>query len=247
MLRRQRRFFQNPPPLRGCGDTTSLRTTPAALTQPTCCCGDGFPRSRALTAWRVANIARTNHPHDAVVAAKAMLTSSRIDPWGWFATAIALEYGGTHEDVPVLLDASAQALKRGPTNPDLVWLRVLVLGNNDRAADALALLDSVEHRRPLTVDQMNLRALDHRHRASHAGKVDSARRDSALALYARVRSLDPSSIAAYTGPANRLLNTGRTADAYQLIKAAAARSPASLTVHQLLWRSIETMKKSTTG
>jgi tetratricopeptide (TPR) repeat protein/peroxiredoxin len=201
-----------------------------------------FPASRELRGWYVANLARTDHPWDGVDEARGMLAANRTDPWGWFATAVALEYGGEVGDAATILDASREAYRRGPLHPDLIWLRALALGNNSEAASALALLDSAAKRRPLTPEQLNLVAADLYSTASVAGKVDSARRDSALSVYARVRKLEPTSITAYIGAASRLLNAGRTTEAYDLAKQAVDISPASLATHRWLSSVVQTMK-----
>src|SRR4051812_8761591 len=52
-----------------------------------------FPKSRELAAWRVAALARSDHPREAERAAATLLSASQTDPWGWFAKTLYLEYG----------------------------------------------------------------------------------------------------------------------------------------------------------
>ena len=172
-----------------------------------------FPNSRELAAWRTANMARGDLGPEAIEAANVMLRANRNDPWGWFAKAIALEFGGQGDEAAEILAASLEAYKRAPRDPDVVWLRALALNGNRQAVASLALLDSVAKREQLTPAQQMVQAGALDATANVAGKTNAPRRDSALALFARIREANPQNTSAFVQSASRLLGAGRTAEA----------------------------------
>src|ERR1051325_160353 len=201
-----------------------------------------FPRARELRRWHAPTMARGEQEERAVAAADAMLAESRNDPWGWFAKTAALEYAGEGDQSKAILDASARAYKLAPLNPDVIWIRALALANTEQAAAALALLDSAAKRAPLSVEVQNMPAAALWSSATVARKGNQATRDSALAVYARVRAGDPSNATAHVVAASRLLSAGHTAEAYTLAKRGVELSPASLNAHRWLWNTLEGLK-----
>ena len=204
-----------------------------------------FPRSRELAAWRVANLARTERPREAAAAAAALLAANRNDPWGWFAQTFVLEYASEGAAAADVLKSSLEGYRREPMNPSVAWMRAVALTGNDAAAHALALIDSVALRGPLSQEMQTLRATALYNVATASSKTDEPRLDSAFALYARARMSDPSDASAYAFAASRLLNRGRAPEGYTLAKRAAQLSPLSLTAHETYWRTIDGLKERT--
>ncbi|HEX3928438.1 MAG TPA: redoxin domain-containing protein [Gemmatimonadales bacterium] len=202
-----------------------------------------FPHSRELVAWQVANLARSNAPQDAVAPAKALLAAGRVDPWGWFATAVALDYAGTAEDMPAVYDATLQALRRAPANLDVIWLRATILAGNSKSAESLVFLDSIARLRALSPNLMVVRAGDLYSTASTGGKTDTARRNAAFAEYAAARAADSTNVSAYYLAATRLFSVGRMAESYALLTRAVALSSAGIDVHSRFWQTLQTMKE----
>jgi hypothetical protein len=69
--------------------------------------------------------------------------------------------------------------------------------------------------------------------------------DSAFALYARARANDSTDATANTFAASRMLNSGRTAEAYTLAKRGVELSPLSLAARETYWRAIDGLKDRT--
>ena len=202
-----------------------------------------FPTSRRLAAWRVANLARINKPKEADAAVAALLMNKN-DPWGWFARTFVQEYsaGSTAAEV---LQTSLEAYRRAPLDPDVVWLRAFALANNDQGTHALALIDSAAARGRLSQTMVTLRATALFAKANVGLKTDQAMADSSFALYARARASDTTDAAANTFAASRMLNSGRTAEAYALAKRGAELSPLSLPARETYWRAIDGLKDRT--
>ncbi len=201
-----------------------------------------FPESRELAAWHVANLARLSRPKEAQTAATALMRAYPNDAWSWFARTLVLEYqmeGGVPADV---LRASAEAYRRAPTAPDIIWVRALALSNNGQGAHAVAFIDSVAARGPLPQALRTQRAAAMFSASSVGLKVDQARRDSAFVLFAAARASDSTDVTATAYAAGRMLNAGRYAEGYQLAKHGAELSPSSLTTHETYWRAVDALK-----
>jgi tetratricopeptide (TPR) repeat protein/peroxiredoxin len=201
-----------------------------------------FPKSRELAAWRVANLARADRPRDAQASAKALLDANRRDPWGWFAQTVLLEYAGINYESTPILEASAEAYKRAPNHPAIVWVRALALSAEGQSKQALALIDSAEARGPLSVEMLNLRGNALYNVATATRQRDQKLMDSAFALYADVRSKYPDDVASHLFPGSRMLNLGRQAEAYALLKRGVELSSTSVSAHQNYWSAIDGLK-----
>ena len=202
-----------------------------------------FPKVRELAAWRVANLARSDHPLEARRAADSLLAANRNDPWGWFARSLVLEYAGEGGGSPAeVLAASADAIKRAPKNSDVIWLRALILNSESQSGQALALIDSALAAGRGTQQLKTLRANVLFELANVNRKRDDAKVEAAMTAYEESRKADPADVSAYIFPASRLLNVGRTAEAYDLAKQGAAMAPRALAVHELYWRAIDGRK-----
>lgn len=204
-----------------------------------------FPKSRELAAWRVANLARVDRPKEAEAAANALVTANRDDPWGWFAKTFVASYASEAANDAEIQNLSLEAYRRDPGSPTVAWLRASALANDGAPAHALALVDTLASRGPLTQEMKTIRASALFNVASNGRKTDIARADSAFALYAAARESDPNDVTAYIFPASRMMNLGRNAEAYELTKHAVDLAPASLAAHQNLWRAISARKDRT--
>lgn len=202
-----------------------------------------FPASRELAAWRVANLARAQRPQEAKAAANALLAGNRADAWGWFAIALYNEYAADNPTSADVLDASRQAYGRAPNDPAVVWLRAFALSGEGHPQEALALIDTAAARGPLSQEMLDLRANAVYNLATATPKTNQTLVDSAFALYAQARRHDSTDAAAYTFPASRMFNRGRTAEAYTLAKRGAELSPASVAVHEYYWLTIDASKE----
>jgi thiol-disulfide isomerase/thioredoxin len=204
-----------------------------------------FPKSRELAAWRVANLARTDRQRQAKAAAASLLSTNRSDPWGWFARTLVEEYADDDATTASVLEASAQAYRRAPSQPSIVWLRAFALANEHQAVHAIALIDRTAMKGPLSQAMLDLRANAVYNLATATPHRDQALIDSALSLYARARARDSLDAAAYVFPASRMFNLGRTSEAYALAKRGAELSPGSLPAHQYYWMAINGLKDRT--
>ncbi len=201
-----------------------------------------FPTSRELAAWRIANLARAQRPRDAKAAADALLAANRRDPWGWFAQAFYNEYAAENATSADVLAASAQAYRLAPNHPAVVWLRAFALSGEGQPAAALALLDSVAARGPLSQELLDLRGNATYNLATATPKRNQTLIDSAFTLYGRARQHDSTDVAAYVFPASRMLNLGRFAESHALSKRAVELSPTSLAAHEYYWLAINGQK-----
>lgn len=205
-----------------------------------------FPKSREVLAWRLVHMTRADGPDEALKSADSMITANRRDAWGWFAKSIALQYRSDATAAPIALAASLEAYKRLPSHTDVQWVRAFTLSNNQQAPWALALLDSLAHKRPLTADQQVLYADALFTTARMGGKVNTAKVDSAIAIYERVRASSPNNASAYAHAASTLIGGGRSrADAYNLAKRAVEIEPAARAHHLVLWDVIRVQKDRT--
>lgn len=200
-----------------------------------------FPRSRELAAWRVANLARAERPRDTQAAAKALLDANSNDAWGWFAQTMLLEYAGLSYDGKATLDASAEAYKRAPKHPSIIWLRATALSSR-QPTQSLALIDSAEARGPLPAELLNVRGNTLYNMATATRQHDQTLIDSAFATYASIRRKYPDDVASHSFPGSRMLNLGRHPEAYALLKRTVEVSPTSVSAHQYYWMSIDGMK-----
>jgi tetratricopeptide (TPR) repeat protein len=204
-----------------------------------------FPASRALAAWRAANLARISRPRETKAAADALLAANKNDPWGWFAQTVFLEYAAEDPSSAQALKASEQAYQLAPGDPDMQWVRAMALSGSGEAAGAVALIDSVSRRGPLPQQLRTLQATVTYSAASKGQKLDRARADSAFAIYSRVRATDSLDVTARTFAASRLLGTGRNTEAYDLAKAGVRLSPLALATHQTFWQAVIGVKERT--
>ncbi|MES2178347.1 MAG: redoxin domain-containing protein [Gemmatimonadota bacterium] len=202
-----------------------------------------YPASRALAAWRVANLVRSGRPREAQAAAKALMTANPNDPWGWFAQTIVAEFSTDGSAPGAVLKSSLEAYRRAPDHPDMIWLRAMALSGNREPAQALALIDSVASRGPLPQELLVLKANATFGLATSTRKRDDAMVDSAFALYARARANDPQDVAAHVFAASRMMNAGHLTDVYELTKRATEIAPLSLVAHENYWRAIDELKR----
>jgi tetratricopeptide (TPR) repeat protein/peroxiredoxin len=201
-----------------------------------------FPQSRALAAWRAANLARISQPRETKAAADALLAANKKDPWGWFAQTVFLEYAAEDPTPGEALKASEQAYQLAPGDPDMQWVRAMALSGNGEADRAVGLIDSVARHGPLPQQLRTLQATVTYSAASKTPKLDRARADSAFAIYAHVRATDSLDVTARSFAASRLLGTGRNAEAYDLAKDAVRLSPLALATHQTFWQALGAMR-----
>ena len=192
------------------------------------------PRARA---WFALLLARDNEGRSALALADSLQAADRNSPWGWFARTAALGYG-FNDSSAAAVAASEELYRRASRDPDAVWLRAATLMNEGPARGALAPLDSFLARNPRSVSHVVLRGNAAWSVAASSRPPNPALKDSAIALWARARSLDSTDVLAWAAAGSRLLNDNRAAEAHPLLRRASELAPLSLGVNRDYWRAL---------
>ncbi len=195
--------------------------------------------SRAL-AWYALLLARSDQARSALALADSLLAADRRSAWSWFARTAALGYG-YRDSSAAAVTASAAMYRRAPRHPDVVWLRAATLMYEGQPAAAIAVVDSFLARTPASVPHLGLRAKAAYDLANLSRPPNQAQKDSAIALWAWVRSLDSTDLEAWFAPGNRLLNDGRIEEGTALLSRAAELAPDFPWINQEYWRALRTL------
>lgn len=198
------------------------------------------PRARA---WYTLLLARNGDGRAALAVADSLRAADRRSPWSSFARAAALGYGFS-DSSDAALAASEELLRRAPRHPDAVQLRGATLVNSGRPIEALAVVDSFLVRNPNAVPHLVLRGNTTWAAAGAARPPNPARKDSAIALWARARALDSTDVLAWSAAGSRLQNDGQLAAALPLLRRASELAPLSLRVNRDYWRALRSQYSS---
>ncbi len=196
------------------------------------------PRARA---WYALLLSRNELARAALAVADSMMAADRRSPWSWFARAAALGYGYDDSSAAALA-ASEELYRRAPRDPDAVWLRAATIMNEARARDAIPVADSFLIHSPNSARHLVLRANATWSVATVTRPPNQAMKDTALALWARARSLDSTDALAWVAPGSRLASDGRLDEGLALLRRGVDLAPLSPAVNQYYWRALRTAR-----
>ena len=194
-----------------------------------------FPESSELRAWHLLHEAQRWRDGDALRQSETLAVVRPSDPWSWFALAAALRFNHErHAESPKI---SRKALGMAGDHPDFLWLRAMVLENEQRPEDALEFVDRAI---PKAFNPANLLVVrgDAIQSVGRRGNQapDTIALDAALREYEKARRADPSCVHAYTRAAEVFAyQERRPRESLPLMEQALALAPCSLRVHQTFW------------
>jgi tetratricopeptide (TPR) repeat protein/thiol-disulfide isomerase/thioredoxin len=185
-------------------------------------------------AWYVLNLARSGKEHEAVTAARKMVSDAPTSGWSWLALAGALNYQGEHTDEAI--DAGERAFQLMPENADAIWIHAQTMaGDGRRRKEAVALVDN---RRSRVTNPAELLVTKAYALYSMSSEGDDANRRAAFDTFEEAQRVDPTNVNALYLHATYLSAMRRSDEAYPLLRKAVALAPGSSPVHQAYWRAV---------
>jgi len=197
-----------------------------------------YPESRAVWAWSFLHRAsyaygeQRRAPREEMAAeARAAIGEDPADPWQWFALTGVLWFIATDE----VLSSSENVVALMPDHPDAIWMRARSLYRRRRYEECIAFVDVQLGRALDLTDALTAKgkALLVQSRNGVPGKEAEG-----LAVFAGLRGRDSTNAAAYHWPGWHLLQVKRFAEAYPLLKQAAALAPEAFFIHYNVWDAI---------
>jgi tetratricopeptide (TPR) repeat protein len=193
-----------------------------------------FPANTELNAWFVVNMARNEMSKEAVQAAKRLIESNKENGWAWFALANAyIRNSQINEAIP----AAETALKLMPDDEEFIFLHASSLLAQKKYNEIYAWLDKNS---PKIKDQSRFLQVkaNAQFRQSTAGKFDEAKRKLSFETFVKAIEISPNSVDSNFLYGSYLNNDKLFAEAYPLLKKAAALSPNVVHIRQALWKAI---------
>jgi thiol-disulfide isomerase/thioredoxin len=200
-----------------------------------------FPESTELKAWLVMsmlamNMATEDDKKEAIEIAEKMIAKDPSDGWAHFATAAAVTANDAiaeNERGEKAIAASERALAAMPGNADALWLKAEMLRRHGKRQEAVEFVEASRAKVKNAGELMAVRAA-----ALFSLAKEAAKKEEAYKAYAEARAADPSNLNAHYLPGMFLRFNKRNAEAYPLLKRAAALAPDSVTVHREYWQSV---------
>lgn len=190
-----------------------------------------FPKSLPLRAWFVLNLAADGESVDARSIADAMKATHPESPWSWFAAAAWQQFD--EERGGESIAASEKLLSLMPSEPDYLWLRALVLKQQQKYQEAIAFVDknraSVTHPAEfLVVRACALAVLSYL-------KPSETNINATLDAFAEALKEDNANVNAHYYLAKHLIFLKRYADACLQLREALKLSRDAARIHFLFW------------
>lgn len=193
-----------------------------------------FPENMELKAWFVLNMARNEMSEEAVKVAEKLIEKDKENAWAWFALANAyLRNSQNKEAAP----AVEKALKLMPDDEEFIFLNASFLLAEKKYDEIYAWLDknSAKIKDKSRLLQTKANAL---YRQSTDGKFDEAKRKASFEMFTKALEISPDSVDANFLYGSYLNYDKRFAEAYPLLKKAAAVSPRVAHIREALWNAI---------
>lgn len=195
-----------------------------------------LPRDARARAWYALLLARNDRVAAAAAVADSMRAAAPRSPWPVFARSAVLYYGYNADSVGPALAASDTVYRVLPRDEDVVWLRAVVLSGRDQAA-AIRTVDSFLTR--ATSARMTVLRGNLTWSLSGASRtVNSAQRDSAIALWTRARQRDSALVAGWANAGARLVGAGRHEEGIALLARAVELAPESPGTNREYWSAL---------
>ena len=198
------------------------------------------PDSFEVRSWYVLNLSGLRHSDEAVLEGEAMVAAEPDNLWSWFGLAGGLNWHSQRGKEA--LGASEKALAMAPDNPDVLWLRAMVLLRQDTPQAVLGFIDSL----PEAVQQSPSMLIRKAVGVEFAWNALSAEEkkttpNECYAVFEEVRKLDSLNVIAHYLPGAYYLSNGEREKALPLLTRAATLTP-GYDVHEWYWRAIRASK-----
>ncbi len=193
------------------------------------------PRARA---WYVLLLARDQETAASLALADSMMAADPSSVWSWFAKAAALGYHAFADSSAAAEAASDSAYRRAPLDPDVVWVRIATLMNDNKVKDVIPIVDSFLIHDPTSARFVVIRANATWFLGSQLRPPSQAMRDTAESLWAKARSLDSTDVRAWGVAGAYLADAGRLDEGCALLRRAADLAPRSEYMNADYWRAL---------